>query len=416
MLKNRETYLSPIVYSLLEDPILPLRGRKKEDAHTALVSAKTLIIKVKKMGIDTAEAEELYLEAKAQLKNKKYGPAMEGIEEAKKTVKVAYAKGIKGMLEIKKNDLDKKIKEMESRNLDTKTVKVNLKKAKGSLSGKVKELREGYKAAKDGLRLAESTLSQFNIVSGLIKSIQNLIRPISDYDPEISILSKYNERLDQIKKLVDEGKLKSAESEARLLGKELKGDNIRFLSASGSISALKKVIQDAEILEANIDYTSKFQEVHDLILYGRFTDASKIARYHTKEISSFLSEFREARHAVDLANEKVVEVKGWGFTAYEAEEALNIAKRALKDHEFEKVMKISQESREMAVSIRERHKQSLNLITKAKEELERFRSQGNQVQEIEISLSDAEDLFNRGDYGASMEKIDLVLKEINKED
>jgi hypothetical protein len=326
------------------------------------------------MGIDTKEAEELYLEAKAQIRNKKYGPAMEGIEEAKKTVKAAYAKGIKGMLELRTKELEKKIREMESQNLDTTTPKEDLKKAKSALSGKVNDLREGYKLAKEGLRVSENRLSRFYVISNMMKSTRNMIRPMDNYDPKMPILEEIQERLKNIENLMDEGKLKSAESQGKALVEEVEPQAMKFKEAAEAISSLRKAMQDADVLEANLDYESQFQEAHILILKGRFTDASKIALFHKNNISSLLDSFREAKHEVDLADEKVKEVKGWGFSAYEAEKALNMAEEALKNHEFEKAKEISLESREMAGNIRDRHKQSLEMIQNAKKELELYKT------------------------------------------
>ena len=76
---------------------------------------------------------------------------------------------------------------------------------------------------------------------------------------------------------------------------------------------------------------------------------------------------------MDLAEAKVDEAKGWGFSAYEAESTLKSAREALENNEFEDATNKAKAALDMAANIRDRHRSSLALLTAAKEELERGR-------------------------------------------
>ncbi|UCG69227.1 MAG: hypothetical protein JSV09_15855 [Thermoplasmata archaeon] len=140
---------------------MPAWGRRKQESLEALSSAKKLIIKVKKKGIDTSEAEELYKEAKLAIKNRKYSSALESLENAEKSAKKSYAKGIKRRLKVRISKLSNKIDEMREKNLDTKRIEGLLKETKTSLSGGPKKYKYGLKVSREGLRRAEDKLEKF---------------------------------------------------------------------------------------------------------------------------------------------------------------------------------------------------------------------------------------------------------------
>jgi len=139
-----------------------------------------------------------------------------------------------------------------------------------------------------------------------------------------------------------------------------------------------------------------------------------IADKSREEISDVLKKHKDARYHVDMAQEKVTEVKSWGFSAFEAERELNSAKEALKNHEFEKAIALSKESKEKAGKIRERHKRLSELIRSAKEEVENLKAKGVDTSDIEQIISEAENEFYKGDYGASEEIIDRVFKAVKE--
>lgn len=391
---------------------MPIWGRRKKEAQEALSSAKELIIKVKKRGIHTSEAEDLYKEAKEAIKNRRYSEALENIEEAKESARRAYAKGIKGMLRQRVSKLSEKIDEMQKKNLDTKGLNRSLKEAKASLKGGVKGYKHGLKAAKEGLRRAEDNLKKFDRVSELLASTRTLLRRMEDYSPDLSVLRPNKKRLDSLEKMKTSGKIEVALKETEKLHVEVENIMKRFSEACKSVKALEKVVKDGEVLDANIESLSKLEDAEAELIEGKFEKACKIADESREAISAVLRKHKDARYYVGTAEEKVFEVKNWGFSTFEAERALNSAKEALRNHDFERAVALSKESKDKASTIRERHKRSLELIQSAKEELEKIKARGGDISDIEEIIGEAENEFYKGDYGASEEKIERVLEAV----
>jgi DNA-binding ferritin-like protein len=391
---------------------LPLRGRRIKEAEEALFAAKNLILKVKRMGIDTEDAEKIYLEAKASLRNKKVPQALERIEIARKTAKTAYAKGIKGMLEIKITRLKDLSKELDSKNLNTPEIKSSLKEGNKALSGGVMDFKSGYKTVKEGLRQAEAKLTKYRVIGGYLGTVKNLLRPMEDYNPTISKVMEIRNNLDKIENDISLGKIENAEKEAKQLKKNAQRTYDLFKVAHESINAFKKVLSDAQVLGARIEYEVKYKDAESLLLSSKFRDSSKIADWCTEQISTLLVEFKDVKHDVDSAREKVKEVKGWGFSAFESENILKSAEEALKNHDFESAKALSADCLEKAQNIRERHKQSLELLQKAKEKAENMNDDVD-TQNIDNIISEAEDEFNRGNYQVTMEKLNRVFEALN---
>ncbi|ODS40048.1 MAG: hypothetical protein A7315_09760 [Candidatus Altiarchaeales archaeon WOR_SM1_79] len=388
---------------------MPVWGRKKKETQEALSSAKSLIMKVKKKGLDTAEAESLYKEGKRFLKSGKYIFAMEKIEEAKKSAKRTYAKGIKDRLKFRISQLDERIREMEGKNLKTEKTGKYLKEAKDSLKGGVREYKKGLRSAKEGLKLAEHRLETYNKVSGFLDSTGTFLRRMEDLSPNLKILEIHKKELEKLNNLKSKGKVKTALMEAEKLHTDVKKISEKYSRAQKSIEALKKSVRDAEILEANIDKLSNLDEINSIFMDGKFESAYNIAEKSRKEIEAILKDHKEAKFHVDTAIGKVLEVKSWGFSAYEAEKSLNLAKEALKNRDFEKATAIAEESKEKASTIRERHKRSLELIQKAKKDLMRMKAQGKDISEMQEIIREAESEFDRGDYTASEKKIEMII-------
>ncbi|UCE36924.1 MAG: hypothetical protein JSW00_15710 [Thermoplasmata archaeon] len=394
---------------------MPIWGRKKREAEEELSSAKKLIIKVKKKGIDTSEAQELYKEAKRAIKNGKYGIAAKKIEEAKKSAKKAYAKGIKRKLELRISKLKKKIKDMEAKNLDSEKANKKLKKARTSLKAGIKSYKEGLKHAKEGLKIAQAKVQAFNKVSSLQASTSAMLRRIEDQNPDLSKIKDFRVRLAKLDDVKAKREIEEALVQAQKLNAEVKIFKERYFKVYEAISALKKVVADVEVLGANIDAQSKLDEAMALLSSQKFKTARKLAFESTKEISDFLSKYRDAKYHVDMAQEKVLEVKGWGFSAFDAEKTLNSSKEALNENRFEEAIERSKEAKEKASTIRERHAHSLELIHSARDEIAKIKTKGADITEYEDIINKAEDEFNRGDYGASDEKIkgffEMIIKQ-----
>lgn len=389
---------------------MPIWGRKKKETQEALSSAKSLILKVKKKGLDTAEAESLYKEGKKFLRSGKYIFAMEKIEEAKKSAKRTYAKGIKDRLKFRISQLDERIKEMEGKNLGIKRASKHLNEAKDSLKGGVREYKKGLRSAKEGLKLANYRLEIYHKVYGFLDSTRSYLRRMEDFSPNLKILEFHKKRLEKLNDLKSKGKVKTALIEAEKLYADVKKISEKFSRAQKSVAALEKSVKDAEILEANIDELSKLNESKSLFMDGKFESAYNIAEKSRKEIEAVLKDHRKAKHHVDTAIEKILEVKSWGFSVYEAEKSLNLAKEALKNRDFEKAAVLAEESKEKASTIRDRHKRSQKLIQEAKEDLKGMKAQGKDVSELQEIISEAENEFDKGDYTASEKKIERIIE------
>lgn len=394
---------------------MPIWGRRKQESLEALSSAKKLIIKVKKKGIDTSNAEELYKEAKIAIRNRKYSEALVSIDKAVISAKNAYRKGIKRRLKLRISKLSHKIQEMQEKNLDTKRIDKLLKEAKSSLSGGSKKYKYGLKASREGIRRAEDKLEKFKKVNALMVLTGTFQRRMGDLRPNLKVIKIYKERLAEVENLKSKGKIESALKEAEILKNEAKATNNKFSKALESIVALEKVIKDADVLEADIGYLSKLKDAEALLIEGKFESVSEIADKSREEISVVLNNHKDARYHMDSAMDKIQEVKNWGFSALEAERSLNWAKEALRTHDFEKAIAFSMESKEKASTIRERHKRSLELIHKAKKEIERIKAKGAEVFEMEEIVKEAEFEFDKGDYGVSEEKISRFFEMNNKD-
>jgi predicted transport protein len=212
---------------------------------------------------------------------------------------------------------------------------------------------------------------------------------------------------------LDHGEIDSAEDEAKILKNDVEQTYKHFKVAFDSITAFEKVMSDAKVLGANIDYQTKFLKAQDLMLKSKFKDTSKIADWCTTQISEVLIRYKEAKHDVDLAKEKVNEVKSWGFSAFETEKILNSAQEALKNHDFESAKSLSKECIDKAQNIRERHKNSLELLQKAKDEVEKIKTRGIETKNMESIISEAEAEFNRGDYEATIDKLNQVFEVVS---
>lgn len=385
-------------------------GKKKKKTEEVLNETRTLIIKVKKKGIDTSQAEKTYREAKKALKNKDYKKGLGGLEEAKKSAKRAYAKGVKARLELRASTLKRNIKEMQKKNMDSKELNKYLKKTDKALEGGVKEYKDGLKWAKKGLKISEDKLGKFNKVSAHISSISSMLRRIEDFSPEIELLPEYKEKLEGLKQLKSKGKVESALKEGHKLEEEVKEIKSQYSKAYDSIASFEKVVRDADVLGANVSYVEHLAQTKEMLREGEFEKAGKIAKKNRKELTDFLKLYKDARYHVDLAKEAVSEAKSWGFSAFEADNALNEAKEALNKNEFEEAISKSKQSKEKASTVRERHKCSSDQIRSAKEEMERIKAKGMDISEIEDVIKQAEEDFDRGDYGASEEKIGRILE------
>jgi hypothetical protein len=389
---------------------LPIWGRKRKEAEEALSSSKKLIIKVKKKGFDTSEAEKLYKKGKKAIKNKRFTDAHEFIEEANTSAKKAYAKGIKQRLSKRISELDKKIKELESKKFETKSEKKSLKKAIRSLEKGVKSYKEGLKAVRLGLHDADVKSKKIVKIDELLFLTNSMLREIEYQNPEFPRLRDLRNRLKKLEEMKEKGEFESALKPAKKLNTEVKSLNQRHMRAYESISALKKKVKDVEVLQAKIDAAPKLKEAEDLLNQEKFDLAIKTANESISEISTFLTQFRESKHHVDTAQEKINQVKSWGFSAFEAERDLDSAKEALDTNNFEEATKVAKEAIEKASTVRDRHKRSLELIQRAREKVGKIRENGEETKEYEVIIDEAENEFNRGGYSASDEKINSMLK------
>jgi len=237
---------------------------------------------------------------------------------------------------------------------------------------------------------------------------------MEDGSPDLRVLEGQKKSLLKLEKLKSNGKIKSSLKEAEKLHAEVKNTMDRFSKAHDSIKALQKVVKDGEVLEADIKDLSKLHDAEVLLIDGDFEKASKIADNSREDISAMLKKHKDAKYHVDMATERILEVKNWGFSAFEAERPLNTAKEALRNQEFEKAIALSKESKEKASTIRERHKRSLELIRLAKEEVEKIKAKGVDTSGMENIISEAEKEFYKGDYGASDEKISRVFEVVKE--
>lgn len=389
---------------------MPIWGRKRKEAEEALSESKKLIIKVKKKGFDTSEAEKLYKKGKRAIKNKRFSEAHELIEEANTSAKRTYAKEIKEKLSKRISELEKKIKELESKKFETKSERKSLKKAKSSLEKGVKTYKEGVKAVRKGFHDADVKLKKIVKVNELLFLTNSILRGIENQNPEFPRLGDFRNRQKKLEEMKEKGEFQSALKPAEKLNMEVKSLNKRHLKVYKTMSALEKVVNDVEVLQAKIDASQKLKEAQALVKQEKFDLARKIAEESKSEISNFLTHFRESKHHVDMAQEKVNEVKSWGFSVFEVERDLDSAKEALDANNFEEATKVAKEAINKASTVRERHKRSLELIQRAKEEVAKIRDEGKDTKEYDAFIDEADNEFNRGDYSASDEKINSLLK------
>jgi hypothetical protein len=387
-------------------------GKKKEKTEEVLEETKALILKIKKKGIDTHQAEKLYKEAKKAVKSRNYVEALEGLELAEKSAKRAYARGIKMILDERIAKLTTCVKELQSKKLAAKRAKKLLLKAQSAVKSGVKGYKTGLSSSKEGLAIAEKQLERHTILTDLLSSTSYDLRRMEDKNPGLSILPPLSKKLAGLEVLKSQGKVETALKDAKSLNREVSGIKERHKTACEVVQSFEKVVKDVKVLGANIEAEEQLKTAKNLLLEGKFAEATNLAEQGRETIAPQLTEFREAQHHVDLAETKVSEAKGWGFSAYEADSALKTAQEALRDNRFEEAISQAKTAHERASNIRERHKSSMDLITKAKEEITRLQDRGEDVSEIELRIQEAEDVFYKGDYSASDEKVKFVLDDL----
>ncbi|UCF07499.1 MAG: hypothetical protein JSW28_07570 [Thermoplasmata archaeon] len=387
-------------------------GRKKREAEESLASAKELIIKIKKRGVDTSQAERLYKDAKKALGKRDYKGALEGIARAENSAKRTYARGIKKRLETRISDLSKCIDEMKMNNLDAKDEKKYLVKAEKAMKSGAKGYKSGLKASKEGLVLAEKKLGQFKDISGILSNSAFTLRRIQDQSPDLAILPSLQEKIAKLEELKARGKIDKIYKDVKKLGKEMQVKKEEYKESFDALAGFEKVVGDAHILGAKIEAEEQLSRAKKLFLEGKFLETYDIALTRKNEIAELLKGFREAKHEVDMAAEKVKEAKSWGFSAFEAENALDSAQKALSGNHFEEAKTKAREASEKAGNIRERHKRSLTLINDAKERMEREKAKGSDIGEIESNIKDAENEFERGNYGRAEEMTNNILERL----
>ena len=384
-------------------------GKKKQKTDEALEETKALILKIKKKGIDTHQAEKLYKEAKKAVKNRNYVEALESLELAEKSAKRAYARGIKMILDQRITKLDTCVKDLQSKKLGAKKAKKLLIKAQSAVKSGVKGYKTGLSSSKEGLAIAEKQLERHAILTDLLSSTSYDVRRMEDRSPGLSILPSLSKRLAGLEDLKSQGKVEAALKDAKSFKREVSGIKERHKTTCEVVQSFEKIVKDVKVLGANIEAKEQLKTAQDLLLEGKFEEATNIADEGREAIAPQLTDFREAQHHVDLAETKVSEAKGWGFSAYEAESALKAAQEALKDNRFEEAISQAKTAHERASNIRERHKSSMALITKAKEEITRLQDRGEEVSDFELKIMEAEDVFYKGDYSASDEMVKFVL-------
>ncbi len=389
---------------------MPIWGRKRKEAECALSESKKIIIKVKKKGFDTFEAEKLYKKGKRAIRNRRYAEAHELIKEANSSAKRIYVKGIHEKLSKRISELERKIRELEEKRFETKQERKLLNKAISSIKSGVKSYKDGLSAARMGIQKTEEKLQKINSINEQINSIHILLREIEYQNPGFPKLKDLRNRLKNLDELREEGEFESALKPAKKLHIEVKNLHNRHSQAYQSISVLEKVARDVEVLQAKIDAASKLKEAHTLLNQEKFDLASKMAKETVSELSSILNRFRESKHHVDLAVEKIKEAKGWGFSVFEAERDLTSAKMALDINHYEEAIEMAKEALEKASTVRQRHKNSLELIQTAKDEVAASKEYEEDILEYEVIIEEAEKEFERGDYGASDLKIRNMLK------
>jgi hypothetical protein len=381
-------------------------GKKKEKTDEALEETKALILKIKKKGIDTHQAEKLYKESKKAAKGKNYIEAMEGLELAEKSAKRAYARGIKIILDERITKLEACVKELQSKKLASKRARKLLLKAQSAVKSGVKGYKTGLSSSKEGLAIAEKQLTRHAILTDLLSSTSYDLRRMEDKSPGLSILPPLLRRFAGLEDLKFQGKVEAALKDTKSLKREVSRLKEQHKTAREAVQSFEKVVKNVKVLGANIEAEEQLKTAKDLLLEGKFEDATNIADEGREAIAPQLTDFREAQHHV--------EAKGWGFSAYEAESALKAAQEALKDNRFEEAIGQAKTAHERANNIRERHKSSMALITKAKEEITRLQDRGEDVSDFELEIMDAENVFNKGDYSASDEMVNAILKNLGK--
>jgi hypothetical protein len=215
-----------------------------------------------------------------------------------------------------------------------------------------------------------------------------------------------------LEEMKDRGEVEEALTKSEKLEAEVKDIKEKYSVAYDSIKALEQVMKDGEVLGAKIEGDKQLEAAKNLLIEGKFEKAWETADKSREEISEVLGRYKNAIHYVDAAAAKISEAKTWGFSSLEAERALNEAKEAIHRLEFEKAIELSKKSREAASTIRERHKRSLELIQSARDEIERAREKGFETTEIERLFKEAEDDFDKGEYGSLEEKINDLLERV----
>lgn len=413
---TRETYLSIQYHSASGGGTLAPWGKKRQKVEEALEETKALIIRIKKKGVDTTQAQKLYKEAKDSAKNRDFGAAMEGLELAEKSAKRAYARTIRETLSDRTAKLEACLSELEKKNLDTRKVKNLYNKAQTALEKGVAGYKTGLSVSKEGLAVAEKQLERHAELTEMLSTTAFTLRRMEDKNPELSIIPPLSERISALEALMTKGKVEQAMGEARNLESEVKGLNARFLEAHEAVLAFGKVVRDVEVLGANIEMSGHLEKARSELSGGRFKEAQELARTGESRVKPLLRDFREAQHHVDIASAKVTEAKGWGFSAFDAETTLLKAREALGDNRFEEARSLAQEALEKASTIRERHKASLAMINSAREEIARLEAAGSEVADLEGSLKEAEDIFYKGDYSSSDKKVRELLDTLRNRD
>ncbi len=428
--------------------------------------AKKSVVEVKKTGADIKDLKDTLIEVPPLVKSRSYGNALEIIQDVMET-----AKERKGARD-KAYDA---ISQAAASIVEAKKVKADIKSATDFLIRSKKSFEAGE--FEKALNLAESTTKSAKQAKNeketdlLINELSDNIDTLSESGKDTESFSSSLEKVVELRNKGDlEESLKKGQELEDTLHAALKSEVKEILEKG------KKALKEAESIGLDVNELEEVQkEAEEAISSRDYTMAFSKARKALRSINELKNYSKRAGESLQETQELMSDVESIGFDTTDIKENIDRAINALQEGDFEKSYDVSEKqktliekkARETVLTSIENYEHSLresekngvdisqpqsyldqakenlenkkfseanklamlaademenvilqkdlaeNSLDTARKKVESFREEGYNNLPVEEALSKAKDLFESGDYDASIKQSihvgDLIL-------
>ena len=389
---------------------------KEHDEATAKIEkALNLVDEMKEINIEIPDSSEQISKAEAYLAENDYEAASKVIDEFEETTgKIVYEK----ILEL--------VEEYEMAIVTAEELAISVAEHTDRLEDIIALTKSGQygQAGRNSIGGAQELMEI--ISQEMDKKLENfneIIERIKNdlgEDDDVSELEKLEKEIQGIDAIIEEGRYREANRILKDISASLNKWHVG--EADDAFTKAKEIfelIKELDIDDIDVDtYGKDVKKAEEALEKDEFSTVIQISNKLIKEMNSNLRKTAEA-HFAD-AKMEVVKAKKAGVTIEDLRKKLIDCKKNIREEVYTKAIKLSREIADEAVKLREKRKNSYEIISKLSGELTELKRKGviNDAGPAKKILLEAKECFQNRDYTQAerlAEQAVITMEELQKQ-